>query len=176
MPLKGKDGGTWKDASAVYGKSGNTWLYAKYVVAKKDGVWSRAWTDCRKLSEGGRDWTSSAGVTEYRYSCTSRESRIRTDYTKIGGGCDAYSTYTSWVSDPTCEGGCTTAKTGNFSQGGIDYEYQGSAGYYYAFPNPYCPNGCNFSLAYYYVTTCGGINTITLLSSEPCADALGNLC
>jgi hypothetical protein len=45
-----------------------------------------------------------------------------------------------------------------------------------AFPNPYCSDGCNFSNAYYYVTTCGGTNTITLLSSDPCMDALGNLC
>jgi hypothetical protein len=180
MTFRANKSGTWvggddqSQGTVVYGKSGGNWLYAKEVFAKKDGTWTRAWTDCRKHDEGGRDWTAASPVTEYQGSCTSRESRSRTDYSKTG--CTGYSRYTSWVAAPTCEGGCTTAKTGNFSQGGIDYEYSGPAGYYYAFPNPNCSSGCNFSNAYYYVTTCGGTNTITLLSSDPCIDALGNPC
>lgn len=156
MPLKGKDGGTWKDASAVYGKSGDTWLYAKYAMAKKDGEWERAWTDCRKLgAEGGRDWlpttlpavysgscgnrtyqiptryskdgcpyydvpgttiadpncnkydtncyNSATGAYEYRYSCSSRESRIVYTFTpKSGTSCGTQYEYTNWVSDPNC--------------------------------------------------------------------------
>ena len=225
MPFKGKDGGTWKEASAIYGKSGGTWLYAKYAMAKKDGVWSRAWTDCRRHDAGGRDWTTTtlsavysgscanrtyqiptrytkdgcvsydvAGATVsspdcnsscfdittstvYSGSCTSRTSATRTTYTaKSGSGCTSYYVDGTYTADPTCAGGCTTAKTGDFSQGGIYYTYGGPAGYYSAFPNPNCSSGCDFSYAYYYVTTCGGTNTITLLSSEPCQTVFGDPC
>lgn len=113
MPsFKGKRNGAWTDASAVYGKSAGTWLYGKYALAKRNGVWERAWTDCRQHDAGGRDWTASAGVTEYQGSCSTRESRVRTDYTKTG--CTSYSRYTAWVSSPDCGavgGSCWTDVT-----------------------------------------------------------------
>lgn len=225
MPLQGKDGGVWKDASAVYGKSGGSWLYAKEVFAKKDGTWARAWTDCRKFDAGGRGWSDpsvvvtytgtcgnrtqtttttrtktgcpndvravtvsspncdascfdSSSAIIYSGSCASRTYITRTTYTaKAGSNCTTYSVDSSPpIASPTCEGACTTAKTGTFTQGGVTYEYSGPAGYYYAFPNPNCSNGCDFSSAYYYVTTCGGTNTITLLSSDPCVTIFGDPC
>lgn len=115
--------------------------------------------------------------TVYSGSCTSRTSATRTTYTaKSGSGCTSYYVDGTYTADPTCAGGCTTAKTGDFSQGGVDYTYSGPAGYYYAFPNPNCSNGCDFSSAYYYVTTCGGTNNITLLSSDPCVNVFGDPC
>jgi hypothetical protein len=128
MPLQGKDGGTWKDASAVYGKSGGNWLYAKSVWANKAGTWTRAWTDCRKHDEGGRDWTAAAGVTEYQGSCSTRESRVRTDYSKTG--CTGYSRYTSWTSSPDCgsvgsscwtDVTCNYINSSNFVFGGVTF-------------------------------------------------------
>ena len=115
--------------------------------------------------------------TVYSGSCTSRTSATRTTYTaKSGSGCTSYYVDGTYTADPTCAGGCTTAKTGDFSQGGIYYTYGGPAGYYYVFPNPNCSSGCDFSSAYYYVTTCGGTNTITLLSSDPCVTIFGDPC
>lgn len=116
MPFRGRDGGTWKDASAVYGRSGDNWLYAKSVWGNKNGTWTKGWTDCRKHDEGGRDWTASAPVTEYQGSCDSRQSRTRTDYTK--DGCTGYSRYTAWVSSPNCgsvSSGCWTEVTCNYA-------------------------------------------------------------
>jgi len=178
MPLQGKDGDTWKDASAVYGKSGDNWLYAKSVWANNSGTWTRAWTDCRQHDAGGRDWTAATGVTEYQGSCTTRESRVRTDYSKTG--CTSYSRYTSWVASPTCEGGCTTAKTGNFTEGGVEYYYTGPAGYYEAFMDgggpsggcPSCPPGF-YNYGYYYITTCGGTNYIQTLYCIGCQSYFG---
>ena len=75
-----------------------------------------------------------------------------------------------------CASYTSAAKTGNFSQGGIDYTYTGTAGSYYAFPNPTCSNGCDFSSAYYTVTVCNGTNTITLTSSDACLNAEAEPC
>jgi hypothetical protein len=74
----------------------------------------------------------------------------------------------------TCSG-TRTNKTGDFSEGGIDYTYTGTPGSYYAFPNPTC-GACGFSNAFYSVTVCLGTNSIALTSSEPCADVFGNPC
>jgi hypothetical protein len=180
MPLKGKKDGVWSDASAVYGKSGGEWLYAKESWAKKDGVWQRSWTDCRQHDAGGRDWAAAAGVTEYQGSCTTRESRVRTDYSKTG--CTGYSRYTSWVAAPTCAGACTTAKTGNFTQDGLEYYYSGTAGYYEAFIDGgtgnsggcgiLCPTGF-YNYGYYYIETCGGTNYIQTLYCIGCQSYFG---
>lgn len=100
MAFKGKDGGTWKDASAVYGKSGGSWLYGKSAWAKKDGSWQRAWTDCRKYDEsGGRDWSSPSTTSSYSGSCLSRTRTDTTTRTKEGCPNDVRSVT---VSDPTC--------------------------------------------------------------------------
>lgn len=115
MAFKGKRNDAWLDASAVYGKSGDSWLYGKYALAKKDNAWVRAWTDCRKHDEGGRDWYAAPPVTVYQGSCASRESRVRTDYSK--DGCSGYSKYTSWTSNPDCGsvgGSCWTNVTCNY--------------------------------------------------------------
>lgn len=55
--------------------------------------------DCRPVSAGGTGWSSTT-TTEYQGSCAARESRVRTDYTKAG--CEPYSTYSSWASNPDC--------------------------------------------------------------------------
>lgn len=100
MAFKGKDGSGWKEANAIYGKDADGWKYAKVVYAKDGTGWKRAWTDCRKHDEGGRDWTASSPVTEYQGSCGTRESRTKTDYTKEG--CESYTRYSAWVSSPNC--------------------------------------------------------------------------
>lgn len=231
MGLQGKDGGTWKDASAVYGKSGGSWLYAKEVFANKAGTWTRAWTDCRLYdAAGGRGWSDPVSVVTYTGTCGNRTQtttttrtktgcpddvravtisspncdaacfdgsssteniysgtcasrtyvvRTTTTYTaKAGSNCTTYSTSSdgSPIASPTCDGACTTAKTGDFSQGGISYTYTGTPGSYYAFPNPTCSSGCDFSNAYYSVTVCSGTNTITLTSSDACVDVFGTPC
>lgn len=131
--------------------------------------------DCNK--DDTNCYNSPVPVTEYRYSCSSRESRTVYVYSpKSGTACGTQYTYSSWVSDPTCEGACTVAKTGNFSSGGIDYFYSGTPGYYDAFPNPNCSPGCDYSTAQYYITTCSGVNSYTLLSSGTCVNALGDPC
>jgi hypothetical protein len=52
----------------------------------------------------------------------------------------------------------------------------GPAGTYYAFPNPTCSSGCDFSTAYYSVTTCNGTNTITLTDAGTCYNVFGDPC
>jgi hypothetical protein len=164
--------------SAVYSGSCGNRTYQIPTRYTKDGCPSY---DVAGSTVSSPDCNSScfdaSTSTVYSGSCTSRTSTTRTTYTaKAGSGCTTYFVDGTYTADPTCEGACTTAKTGTFSQGGITYEYSGPAGYYYAFPNPNCSSGCDFSAAYYYVTTCGGTNYITLLSSEPCVTVFGDPC
>lgn len=160
MALQGKDG-TWKDASAVYGKSGGNWLYAKSVWANKAGTWTKAWTDCRKHDEGGRDWTAASPVTEYQGSCSTRESRVRTDYTK--DGCTGYSRYTSWTASPNCgsvgsscwtEVTCSYVGQTNVTWNGVTYDQVVDYGYgcIATKPNDNC---------WYYFWTCGSTQGTT---------------
>lgn len=74
--------------------------------------------------------------------------------------------------------GTVVGKTGTFTQGGIEYTYQGPPGTYYAFPNPTCSSGCDFSTAYYYITVCNetGTNTITLTDAGTCYNVWGDPC
>jgi hypothetical protein len=72
--------------------------------------------------------------------------------------------------------GTRTAATGDIDQGGIYYTYQGPPGTYYAFPNPTCSSGCDFSSAYYYITSCLGVNTITLTDAGTCYNVFGEPC
>lgn len=229
MGLQGKDGGTYKNAAAVYGKSGGSWLYAKEVFAKNASGWQRAWTDCRLYdAAGGRDWSApvdvvtysgacgnrtqittttrtktgcpndvravtvsspdcnkydtncynaATGAYEYRSSCASRESRIVYTFTaKSNTACDTQYAYTDWTASPDCTGACRTAKTGDFSEGGISYIYSGPAGEYVAYPNPFCSNGCDWSAVYFTVLTCGGTNYITETFRDVCRNIFGDPC
>ena len=84
-----------------------------------------------------------------------------------GGSCTSCTGCASYTSAP---------KTGTFTQGGIEYTYQGPAGTYYAFPNPNCSSGCDFGTAYYYITVCNGTNTITLTDAGLCYTVWGDPC
>ena len=108
MALQGKDGGTWKDASAVYGKSSGSWLYAKEVFAKNAGTWSRAWTDCRKYDAGGRDWSAPSDVVTYSGSCNNRTQTTTTTRTKTGCPDDVRAVT---ISSPDCNSSCFTSAT-----------------------------------------------------------------
>jgi hypothetical protein len=124
---------------------------------------------------------SSSTENIYSGTCASRTYVVRTTITytaKAGSNCTTYSTSSdgSPIASPTCDGACTTAKTGDFSQGGISYTYTGTPGSYYAFPNPTCSSGCDFSSAYYSVTTCNGTNTITLTDAGTCYNVFGDPC
>lgn len=103
MPFKGKRDGSWLDASAVYGKSGGSWLYGKEAWAKKDGSWQRAWTDCRKFDEGGRDWSAPTTTSSYSGTCGNRQLTTVVTRTKTGCPNDVRSTT---VASPNCTNDC----------------------------------------------------------------------
>lgn len=104
MGLQGKDGGTWKDASAVYGKSGGSWLYAKEVFANKAGTWTRAWTDCRLYdADGGRGWSDPVSVVTYTGTCGNRTQTTTVTRTKTGCPDDVRATT---ISSPNCDAAC----------------------------------------------------------------------
>lgn len=84
-----------------------------------------------------------------------------------GGSCTSCTGCASYTSAP---------KTGTFTQGGIEYTYQGPPGTYYAFPNPNCSSGCDFGTAYYDITVCNGTNTITLTDAGLCYNVWGDPC
>jgi hypothetical protein len=116
--------------------------------------------DCYTWTRSGNDASTiydSNGTT----ACTSA-------YSACSGG--------SCVSCSSCASYTSAAKTGDFSQGGIDYTYVGPPGTYYAFPNPNCSSGCDFGTAYYSVTVCNGTNTITLTDAGLCYNAWGDPC
>lgn len=122
MTLQGKDGGTWKDASAVYGKSGGSWLYAKEAFANKAGVWTRAWTDCRKYDANGRGWSDPVSVVTYNSSCGNRTATTTVTRTKVGCPDDVRATT---VASPDCnkyDTGCYNAATGAY-----EYRYSCSS-------------------------------------------------
>jgi hypothetical protein len=185
MTFRANKAGTWvggDDQSAgttVYGKLGGSWLYAKEVFAKKDGVWSRAWTDCRQHdASGGRDWSSSSSTVNTSCgSCggcgTTTKDVTTVTYTKTG--CPTY-TRTSETACTSC--GSWSASTGNFTEGGVTYQYDGPAGYYstggpFAATPPgcsACPADC-YRYAYYYIENCsagGRRGTTTPLSCDTC--------
>jgi len=119
--------------------------------------------------------------TVYSGSCTSRTSATRTTYTaKAGSGCTTYFVDGTYTADPTCDGACTTVKTGNFTEGGVEYYYTGPAGYYEAFMDgggpsggcPSCPPGF-YNYGYYYITTCGVTNYIQTLYCIGCQSYFG---
>lgn len=125
MPFKGRDGGTWKDASAVYGKSGGSWLYGKSAWAKKNDVWERAWTDCRLYDAGGRDWSAPTTVVTYNGSCGNRTQTTTVTRTKTGCPNDVRSTT---VASPDCNSGCFTASAVNCDGCGSATYYTANAG------------------------------------------------
>jgi hypothetical protein len=129
--------------------------------------------DCNKYDTNC--YNAATGAYEYRNSCTSRESRIVYTFTaKSGTACGTQYAYTDWVSDPTCEGGCTTAYTAT------EYNYNGKMlysftedGYYAAFFDN-CAGcggggGCTSS-SYYYLTVCGGAVTVNFLYCSACSN------
>ena len=74
--------------------------------------------------------------------------------------------------------GTVVGKTGNFSQGGQGYTYDGPPGQYSAWPHPGCADGCDWSVAYYTVTVCNetGTNTITYQNADVCRNVFGDPC
>lgn len=145
MPsFKGKDGGTWKDASAIYGKISGAWEYAKSAWVKKDGSWVRAWTDCRLYDAGGRDWSAPSTTSSYSGTCGDR---TRTDTTtRTKEGCTDDARVGSPVSDPNCTSGCFTPE---------DVDCDGCGG-----PRTYY-DGSATNCTSYYEGTCGTWNYIS---------------
>lgn len=168
MGLQGKDGGTYKNAAAVYGKSGGSWLYAKEVFAKNAGVWQRAWTDCRLFdAAGGRDWSAPTSVVTYTNSCNNRTATTTTTRTKTGCPNDVRAVT---VASPNCDAGCFTSATSTVYSGSCNNRTQatrttytpvagsGCTGYYtdgaYT-SSPNCAAGCfTTSTSYYFTGTC----------------------
>lgn len=115
MGLQGKDGGTYKNAAAVYGKSGGSWLYAKEVFAKNASGWQRAWTDCRLFdAAGGRDWSAPTSVVTYTNSCNNRTATTTTTRTKTGCPNDVRAVT---VASPNCDAACFTTSTSYYFTG-----------------------------------------------------------
>jgi hypothetical protein len=113
----------------------------------------------------------------YDGSCASRRYRTKTvTNPKSGSGCSSSTSYGSPYASPDCTGACRTAKTGDFSEGGISYIYTGPAGEYIAYPNPFCSNGCDWSAVYFTVLTCGGTNYITETFRDVCRNVFGDPC
>lgn len=172
MSLKGKDGGSWKEASAVYGKSGGAWLYAKSVWARKDGTWQRAWTDCRKYDAGGRDWSSSSSSTVVTCSSCDCGTNTRTDttttYTKTGCPNDVRST------TGTCSGctsltypgaGTYTTSDGVTATYRVESDWLGYSSYLVPSSCQQCSNRCspcsNDSLRGYSISYCSATGVYT---------------
>ena len=182
MPFKGRDGGTWKDASAVYGRSGGSWLYGKSAWAKKNGVWERAWTDCRQHDAGGRDWSSSSSSSTV--SCGDCDScgtntKVVTTVTYTKTGCTSY-TRSSETSCTGCTGSWSADTTSEVNYSGQVLAYTGTPGYYatqIGYSCRSCPTGCA-GFGEYYVTICSvtGSRRFTELSCGPCLNVFGTPC
>jgi hypothetical protein len=132
---------------------------------------------------------SYSAYTDYTYSAYGAYGTYSyTEYTGYGsyyytayGAYTAYSytAYPAYGSFSACNNAGTNAgKTGDFSQGGIGYTYIGPPGEYVVFPHPGCSDGCNWSSAYYTVTTCSttGTNTITYQNFDVCRNVFGDPC
>lgn len=186
MPVSGRDGGSYKPASAIYGRSGGSWLYAKVAWAYRDGQWRRAWTDCRQHDAGGRDWSSSSSTSTVSCGscdCGSNTKQVTTvTYTKEG--CTSYTR----SSETGCTGcGSWSAATSTFTEGGFTYIYVGPAGYFiiddfYSASDPpgcgTCQSGCE-RVATYYVENCsagGRRGTTTPISCGTCVNPFGEAC
>ena len=188
MAFKGKKDGAWSEATVVYGKAGDAWLYAKNVYAKKDGVWSVGWTDCRAHDEGGSGWSAADGVTVYQYTCGNRQSRVRTDYTKVG--CTGYSRYTAWVASPDCNGTCFDVTTGTVYSGSCNNRTYVTRTYYTAksgsgcttyssdsasTASPDCNSAC-FTASAVNCDSCGSATTYTANAGSGCTTYTSGSC
>jgi transposase len=178
MAFKGKDGSGWKEASAIYGKNASGWQYAKVVYAKNAAGWQRAWTDCRQLADGGRDWSSFTETETDTSACDSCGSRTRTRTRYEKEGCTTY--YSSWSAWSSCSGSWNADTTSSFERNGYTYIYSGTPGYYSElFSDCRTCSGPCVTTANYYVTICTvtSARRFVYLSCEPCRDILtGDLC
>ena len=184
---------SWTDCRKFDEAGGRDWSAPSTVVTYSGSCGNRTETttvtrtkegctaDVRSTTVASPNCTSGcydpATVTEEYFdgSCATRRFRTKTvTNPKAGSNCPSSTTYSAPYAAPTCEGACTTAKTGDFTQNSVTYYYEGTPGYYYAL-------GCDinagcFGNNYYYVTTCSGTNNITLYQVGPCYNAFGDPC
>lgn len=166
-------------ASGLTTEASIAWAFGGYTDS---GTCASVACDCAACDCGtstGTNTTRTGSRLCYRWTRTATSSTPgplrNSDNSAACSGAYGSCTGGTCTSCTGCGSYTSAAKTGDFSQGGIDYTYTGTPGSYYAFPNPTC-GACGFSNAFYSVTVCLGTNSIALTSSEPCADVFGNPC